>query len=116
MLTMKIIDTNDAGLRTLIHDYPKVIAKFTSANCAICDLLAPPFEKFAADPVYQGIAFLRLDSDQNPVAKQMMDERVAPFFVIYYKGRMLECDTLKTEAEVQSYLAQLLAYAPMPAV
>jgi len=116
MLSMKIIDTNDEGLRTLIHDYPKVIAKFTSANCAICDLLAPPFEKFAADPAYQNIAFLRLDSDQNPVAKRMMDERIAPFFVIYYKGRMLECDTLKTEEDVKNYLTQLLIYAPTAVV
>jgi len=116
MLSMKLIDTNDEGLRTLIHDYPKVIAKFTSANCTICDLLAPPFEKFAAEPAYQDIAFLRLDSDQNPVAKKMMVERIAPFFVIYYKGRMLECDTLKTEEEVKAYLTRLLAYVPQSVV
>lgn len=109
---MKIIDTNDEGLRTLIHDYPKAIAKFTSANCAICELLAPPYEKFSAEPAYQSIAFLRLDADQNPVAKKLMDTHIAPFFVIYYKGRLLECATLRTEAEVREYLTRLLAYTP----
>jgi len=108
---MKITDTNDEGLRTLIHDFPKVIAKFTSANCSVCELLAPPFEKFAHNSAYQNIAFLRLDSDQNPVAKKLMNERIAPFFVIYYKGRMLECDTLKSEEQVRGMLDELLAYS-----
>lgn len=111
---MKITDTNDEGLRTLIHDFPKVIAKFTSANCATCELLAPPFEKFSAEPAYQSVAFLRLDSDQNPVAKKMMDERIAPFFVSYQNGRIVECDTLTTEDEVRGMLSRLLSYAPKP--
>lgn len=111
---MKITDTNDEGLRTLIHDFPKVIAKFTSANCDICELLGPPFEKFSYNAAYQSVAFLRLDSDQNPVAKKMMDERVAPFFVTYYKGRMVECDTLKTEEQVRDMLNRLTAYSSQP--
>ncbi|QJX48347.1 thioredoxin family protein [Hymenobacter taeanensis] len=105
---MKVIDTNDTGLRTLIHDFPRVIAKFTSADCTTCKLLAPPFEKFASDPRFRTV-FLRLDSDENPVAKKLMDERVAPFFVAYCRGRMLECDTLTTEQEVLAMLESLQA-------
>ncbi|UYZ64399.1 thioredoxin family protein [Hymenobacter weizhouensis] len=107
---MSVIDTNDIGLRTLIHDYPKVVAKFTSENCAICELLAPSFEKYSLDPRYSGIAFLRLNSDENPVARQMMAQRVAPFFVAYHRGRMLECDTLQHEQEVTDLLERLLDY------
>ena len=111
---MKIKDTNDAGLRTLIHDFPKVMAKFTSANCATCELLAPPFGKFSLDPAYGAVVFLRLNSDQNPVAKKMMDERVAPFFVTYFQGRMVECDALTTEEAVRAMLDRLVAHAPRP--
>ena len=109
---MKIKDTNDAGLRTLIHDYPKVMAKFTSENCATCKLLAPPFDKFSLNPDYESVAFLRLNSDQNPVARKMMAERVAPFFVTYFRGRMVECDALTTEAEVRAMLDRLVTHAP----
>lgn len=106
---MKVIDTNDEGLRTLIHDYPRVLAKFTSENCAICDLLAPPFERFAMEDRFQKTLFLRLDSDENPVARKMMDAKVAPFFVAYCRGRLIECDTLHTEEEVLEMLGQLQA-------
>ncbi|AHJ98173.1 thioredoxin family protein [Hymenobacter swuensis] len=104
---MKIIDTNDEGLRTLIHDYPRVLAKFTSSNCPICELLAPPFERFALDTTYQTTAFLRLDASENPVARKMMDTKVAPFFVSYCRGQLVECDTLRTEEEVLQMLRQL---------
>lgn len=104
---MRVIDTNDEGLRTLIHDYPRVLAKFTSENCAVCDLLAPPFEQFSLDSDYQTTVFLRLDVDENPVARKMMDTHVAPFFVSYCRGQLMECDTLRTEAEVLQMLQQL---------
>ena len=112
---MRVIDTNDAGLRTLIHDFPKVVAKFTSDNCATCKLLAPPFEKYSADPRYTHIAFLRLDSDENPVARHMMNERIAPFFVAYHHGRLLECDTLHTEQEVLAMLERLRTHSHVAA-
>lgn len=104
---MRVIDTNDEGLRTLIHDYPRVLAKFTADNCSICDLLAPPFEQMALEPAHQTTVFLRLDVSENPVARKMMDTRVAPFFVSYCRGKLMECDTLRTEEEVRRMLAQL---------
>ncbi|GGG42737.1 thioredoxin family protein [Hymenobacter glacieicola] len=104
---MKVIDTNDEGLRTLIHDYPRVLAKFTSENCAVCDLLAPPFEQFSVDSRFLTTVFLRLDADENPVARKMMDAKVAPFFVAYCRGRLVECDTLRTEQEVLTMLTHL---------
>ncbi|MBX0290013.1 thioredoxin family protein [Hymenobacter sp. HSC-4F20] len=104
---MKVIDTNDEGLRTIIHDYPRVLAKFTSENCDVCDLLAPPFERFSKDARFQKTVFLRLDVDENPVARKMMDAKVAPFFVAYCRGRLMECDTLRTEEEVLNMLTHL---------
>ncbi|MDU0368978.1 thioredoxin domain-containing protein [Hymenobacter endophyticus] len=115
---MKIIDTNDEGLRTLIHDYPRVIAKFTSKDCAICDLLAPPFEQFSLDEQFRNTAFLRLDAAENPVARKMMDTKVAPFFASYCRGRLVECDTLREKDEVLEMLQNLQRctdVAPQPA-
>ena len=107
-----VVDANDEELRRITHENLKVFAKFTSENCATCELLSPPFAKFAADPGYEGIAFVRLASDENPVARQLMDQRVAPFFVSYCQGRLLECDTRTTEEEVKSQLDRLRRYVP----
>lgn len=108
-----VVDADDEQLRRLTHEHMKVFAKFTSTGCAICEALAPPFAKFADDPGNETILFVRLDSDENPVAKKLMQEKVAPFFVSYCQGRLLECNNLTTEAEVESQLARLRAFVPL---
>lgn len=107
-----VIDTDDEGLRRLTHERLKVFAKFTSEGCATCALLAPPFAKFADDAEFSAILFLRLNSDQNPVAKKLMQEKIAPFFVSYCQGQLLECDALTEEAEVQAMLQRLRDFQP----
>ena len=113
--TVAIITTDDTGLRQLTHEEPKVFAKFTADNCPICKALEPTFAKFADDPAYEGIVFARLESDENPVAKQLMAQRTAPFFVSYCQGRLLECDTRETAADVEAQLGRLRAHALDPA-
>ena len=108
-----VVDTDDEHLRHLTHEHLKVFAKFTSGNCAACAALAPPFAKFADDPANAGILFVRLDSDENPVAKQLMEQKIAPFFVSYCQGRLLECDNLTEEAQVVAHLARLRAFEPV---
>ena len=109
LLSDTVLDTDDEGLRHCIYEHQKVFAKFTAEDCAICKLLGPSFTKFSKDDDYQGIQFVRLSSDENPVAKQLMSERAAPFFVSYCQGRMLECDTRDTEAGVVAQLNRLRA-------
>jgi thioredoxin 1 len=112
-IRQQVVDTDDDHLRRLIHEHLKVFGKFTSDNCAACEALAPPFTKFVDDPINVGILFVRLNCDQNPVAKKMMQQKTAPFFVSYCQGRLLECDALTTEAEVVAQLERLRAFAPV---
>lgn len=106
-------DATDEELRHLTHDHLKVVAKFTSLNCAVCEALAPPYTKFADDPAYVDIVFLRLNADENPVAKKLMQDKIAPFFVTYCQGRLLECDTFTQEAEVRGLLDRLRQFQPV---
>jgi thiol-disulfide isomerase/thioredoxin len=108
-----VLDINDEELRHLTHEHLKVFAKFTSENCPVCAALAPPFDKFVDAPENVGILFVRLNSDENPVAKKLMQERVAPFFVSYCQGRLLECDALTEEAQVVAQLSRLRAFMPV---
>jgi len=109
---LHVHDTNDDELRRLIHDHLKVFAKFTSEGCDICQRLAPPFSKFADNPAFEPILFVRLNADENPVAKKLMQKKVAPFFVSYCQGHLLECDNLTTEAEVRAQLERLRDFMP----
>ena len=110
-----VVDTDDEGLRRLTHERLKVFAQFTTDNCETCRLLGPGFAKFADDEEYLGILFVRLDSDENPVSKHLMNVRAAPFFVSYCQGRILECDTRETDDSVQAQLARLRSYLPKSA-
>ena len=108
-----VVDATDETLRRLIHDHLKVFAKFTDAGCAICEALAPPFARFADDAGYEGILFVRLNVAENPVAKRLMQEKIAPFFVSYCQGRLLECDNQTTEAGVKGQLDRLRQLVPL---
>ncbi|MBC6607824.1 thioredoxin family protein [Hymenobacter sp. BT188] len=110
-----ILDTDDEGLRRLIHEHLKVFVKFTSPNCEICEQLAPHLAQFADQEMFASIRFLRLNSDENPVAQKMMKEKVAPFFVSYCQGHLLECDTLYVEEEVRNMLTRLRHFMPQKA-
>lgn len=108
----RVHNTNDEGLRRLTYEHLKVFAKFTSASCPTCELLAPPFARHADDAEFSSILFLRLNADENPVAKKIMQEKVAPFFVSYCQGQLLECDMLTTEQEVLDMLHRLREFRP----
>ena len=108
-----VLDTDDEHLRRLIHEHLKVFAKFTSENCAVCEALSPGFARFADDPENVGILFVRLNSDENPVAKQLMQQKVAPFFVSYCQGRLLECDALTEDGQVTAQLDRLRKFEPV---
>jgi thioredoxin 1 len=107
-----VLDTNDEGLRRYTHDHLKVFAKFTSRGCAICEQLAPPFSKFADETPFETILFLRLATEENPVARKLMQQKAAPFFVSYCQGQLLECDALTTEDEVRAMLQRLHDFLP----
>ena len=77
-----------------------MFVKFTSTNCETYELLTTPFARFAGEEEFESILFLRLNADENTVAKKMMQEKIASFFVSYCQGRLLERDTLTTEQEV----------------
>ena len=109
---LSILDTDDEGLRRLVHEHLKVFVKFTSPDCEICERLAPPFARFADEEPFAPILFLRLNSDENPVARKLMKEKLAPFFASYCQGHLLECDTLYQEDEVLTMLMRLREFMP----
>lgn len=109
---MGIQKITDGQLRRLVHAHAKVFVEFTAADCVLCQALQPHLEQLAADRVYQGIAFARLDAAENPVAQQLMNQQQAPFFVSYCQGRLLHCDTLTSEAHIRQALEALRLFRP----
>ena len=104
---MATLETDDAGLRQLVHEHAKAIAMFTTAHCATCEQLRPIFDLFATNTAYAGIAFLRLDANQSAVARRSMSQQHAPFIISYDQGRLVHCDALHTEQQLRAVLQSL---------
>ena len=69
--------------------------------------------RYADDLRYEAIVFLRLNADENPVARKMMPDKEALFFATCCQGRLLECDALTSETEVIAQLDRLQAFQPV---
>ena len=112
---MGLLEINDGQLRRLVHAHHKVFTEFTAAGCVLCQALQLVLERLAAEPAYQNIVFARLDAGENPVARQLMNQQQAPFFISYCQGRLLHCDTLTSEAQIRQALETLRLFVPVSA-
>ncbi|MBC5994877.1 thioredoxin family protein [Pontibacter cellulosilyticus] len=104
---MSILESDDNDLRKLIFEKEKVIVKFINESCPVCQSLAPSFEKFATDPTYSDVTFVRMHADQNPVTSQEVKLTGTPFFAVYRNGTILECGLLSSEEEIKQMLQKL---------
>lgn len=105
---MNILESDDTHLRQLIFEKEKVIVKFVDESCAVCKSLAPSFERFAVNPTYNGVTFVRMHADQNPVSSKEVRLSGTPFFAIYRKGTIMECGLLTSEAGIEQMLNKLI--------
>lgn len=104
---MPILESNDSQLRQLIFDREKVIVKFTDEACPICKILSPSFKKFATDPAFQDISFVRMNAKENPVSSKEVRMTGTPFFATFRKGTLLDCGIVSTEEGIKDMLLKL---------
>lgn len=104
---MTIVESNDEDLRQLIFEKEKVIVKFVDEACAVCKQLAPSFTKFASNPAYSDVTFVRMHASQNPVSSKEVKLTGTPFFASYRNGTLRECGLVTTEEEIKTLLNKL---------
>ncbi len=104
---MPILESNDNQLRKLIFENDNVIVKYTDEDCAICKLLYPSFTKFAAEPDFEHILFLRMNAKENPVSRKEVKMTGTPFFATFRKGTLLDCGIVSTEEGIKNMLLKL---------
>lgn len=106
---MKIIKSNDSDYIKLLQEYRYVMIKYhTTKDCAVCRELLPVFERLSQQTEYEEIAFVRMDSQNNPVALKFVNERKLPFVAIFQNGLLIECKSVTSEQDLLNLLDQLL--------
>ncbi len=105
---LQLQEATDADLRQLIYSRHCVLVKYVDENCTVCKTLAPHLERLANDPRYIHVLFLRVNAAENPVAKASVAFTKAPFIAAYCNGRLLHCETVVTEGQVEEILQEHL--------
>ncbi|CAN5918440.1 hypothetical protein BH24BAC1_BH24BAC1_07250 [soil metagenome] len=105
---MKIIEATDNELRVLIFEHPRVIVKFVSEDCPVCEELSPYYRSCAQSPKYAEITFILMNAAENPVSSKEVALTGTPFFAAYRKGVLIFCSLISTEEGVESVLRKLL--------
>ena len=103
---MTVIKSTKDDLRNFLYEKQFVIVMFdTKGYCPACDLLIPVFERLSKK--YNNITFVTKSADDNPVAKQLIDDKKQPFFGVYKEGLLVACSLVSSESELTTMLNKL---------
>ena len=106
---MAVIETSDQQLIFDLLEYKRVILKFHNDACGkVCQELKIVYEELSEEKAYKGITFLRLNGDDNPIAKKYLEEKKQPIMNIYLDGVLIECRTVGSRQLIEKLLDKLL--------
>ena len=105
---MKVIEGTYEDLRNLIYKEKFVTVKYYSEDCEKCKVLTDVFKKYSEDKKYSEILFMRMNSEENPVAKRLISEQKLPFMSSFKDGLLIESTTVSSEKEIKKVLDNLM--------
>lgn len=104
-----IRSADDHTFEQLVRQHPRVLVKYSAVWCGHCRLFGPVFARLAADPRFGDIAFVEVDAEFNPLARQMAGVFHLPFFAAFRDGKLTAALTTTEEATVQALIETLTA-------
>ena len=82
---MAVVQVSDYFLLTEVADNPYVILKYHSDECGLpCQKFIPIYDTLSADPRFESVVFLRINVDNNPVAKKYVLNKKQPIITTHY--------------------------------
>lgn len=106
---MAVIEATDANFREEIAGHDKVIVKYHADWCGNCKLIAPKYKRLSGDERFTGIAFLDVNAELNPEARDMSGVDNLPFFAVYKNGVFVEGAAASKEEFIVGLLEKLQA-------
>jgi len=105
---MAVTLTNDTDFQELIRSNDKVIVKYHADWCGQCKLFAGKYKRLSKDARFEGVAFLDVDAEGNPEARQLAGVNNLPFFATFRAGQLVEAEDTAKEDKVVAMLENIL--------
>ncbi|MDQ3073813.1 MAG: thioredoxin family protein [Bacteroidota bacterium] len=108
---MAVKETSDDRLIFELLNNERVILKYHTDTCGeICLKLKVVYDELSEGGIYNDIAFLRINADNNPIALKHINERKQPIMNIYHNGFLVECRTVDTKERIEDLLNKLATF------
>lgn len=109
--TIKVIKSNNLAWDKLFLEHEFFIINYhADVDFPEYSEINELFEKLALEPQYNKVKFLRVDSNNNPIAHEFLKKRKLPFVAIFKKGFLIECNTIDTEIALREMLKRLFDF------
>ncbi|MBX3102168.1 MAG: thioredoxin family protein [Bacteroidetes bacterium] len=86
---MSLQKVTDTEFSQLLAHHPKVVVKYYADWCGSCRLVAPKYNKMAAD-AGEDVLFLDVNAEENPEARRAAGVTNLPFFAVFKDGQLAE--------------------------
>lgn len=104
---MAALKVTDSEFDQLLKDNTKVVVKYYADWCGSCKLFAPKFRRLSEDARFAGIAFLDVNAEENPGARQKAGVSNLPYFAVFQNGELVEALSTNKEEAVVELLGRL---------
>jgi thiol-disulfide isomerase/thioredoxin len=80
----------DSDFTSLLANNAQVVVKYYADWCGSCKLFAPKFRNLANDQAFANVAFVEINAEHNPTARQAAGVSNLPFVATFRNGHFLE--------------------------
>lgn len=99
--------------KKVLESNEKVVAKHFAKWCGSCRLFAPKYKRMSDDERFQEIAFVNIDTEENPEAKTFLKElgvekiETIPHITIFKNGVPVEAKSTSKEEVIVEMLGKI---------
>lgn len=104
---MAVETVSDKEFQDVLNNNEKVVVKFFANWCGSCKLIAPKYKRMSDEESMSGVAFIEVNAEENPQARENAGVSNLPFFATYKNGKLVEGRPTSKKEKVEEMIQAL---------